>query len=181
MSIWAAIIPAAISLAAGAYQTRQGRKLAEQDTPPYQIPDAVPMAMDFQRSRMLGDMPGTQTMREDVRAGTSAQISAAERYGYIDPNVVGQIYGQEQAGLRNIGVASSQYAGGQQDRYLDMMGMLAGQQGAAWDWNVRMPFEYDMAAAQQMIGAGMQNIYGGIQSGSTWAGRYGIAKMGQEE
>ncbi len=169
MSAWA-LIPMLAQAGVGIWQYYQGRKLAEETTPAYEIPAAATQATELQRRRMLSDMPGEQTMREDVRAGTAGQLAAAERYGYIDPNVVGQTYAGEQAGMRQIGVMGAQHRDRQADMYLNMLGQLGGYQQAGWEWDVAQPHLAQMGAAYNLMGSGMQQVYGAMGSGATYMG-----------
>ena len=175
------LIPSLLQAGLGAAQYFGGRKMTRQETPEYQIPQALTDMGQMQRGQMYADMPGAETMRQDVRATTADSLRSAERYGYIDPNIVGQAYSGQQAGLRDIGVRSSQHKVQERDRHYGIQGAIAQEQGRAWDWNEAMPFQYQQAAGSALMGSGIQNVWGGVSSaGDFMAQRQMMQGMGYD-
>ena len=164
MSALAAIIPALIQAGVGVAQYIGGTKEGKTPTPSYQIPNAVNQMVDTQRRYAQGEMPGLSAMEANQRQTTANAFENMGKFGIIDPNTASSLYGQERNALRNIGLRGSQYQVGEKDKYINTLGFLANEQGRAWDWNVAKPFESTMANSSSLMGSGMQNVWGGINS-----------------
>jgi hypothetical protein len=164
MSAALMLLPSLFQAGIGMAQYFGGRKMTRQETPEYQIPSALTDAVSLQRSQLGAEMPGAESMRQQERATTQDMLRSAERGGYMSPNVVGQAYAGQQQGLRGIGMQSAMHQTREKDVHLSMLGQLAQQQGAKQEWNTLLPFERQQQAGSALMGAGMQNVWGGVGS-----------------
>lgn len=164
MGAAAVLIPALLQGMLGAAQYFGGRKMAKTPTPAYQIPQAVNQAVDTQRRYAQGEMPGMSAMRQAQSQTTANAFENLGKFGMIDPNTASSIYGQERGVLGDIGLAGTRYELGEKDKYLNALGILAGEQNKQWNWNIGQPFERKMADASSLMGAGIQNVWGGVSS-----------------
>ena len=164
MAEWTALIPAAIQGAMGIAQYFQGRKLANTPTPDYNIPTELFDMRDTQKAAMLGEMPSATKIRQDIRGTTANQLENAERLGMLDPNMVGAAYTQEQKALSDLGATEAMYRTGEKDKFLNTQQLLANEQLQKQQWETLLPFERRMASGSALMGAGIQNAWGGLQS-----------------
>lgn len=164
MGAAAVLIPALLQGMLGAAQYFGGRKMAKTPTPQYQIPQAVNQIVDTQRRYAQGEMPGMSAMRQAQGQTTANAFENLGKFGMIDPNTASSIYGQERGVLGDIGLAGTRYELGEKDKYLNALGALAGEQNKQWNWNIGQPFERKMADASSLMGAGIQNVWGGVSS-----------------
>jgi len=165
-----ALIPAALQAGVGIAQYLGGQKQSKQATPDYTIPSEYLSMMNTQKNYMLGDMPSSTKIRQDIRGNTSDYIDNAARYGIIDPNTASAAYGSEQDALGNLGVQNAQYRVGEKDKYLNTLGMMGQQKDLKQQWEVMTPFERTMQTASAMMGAGMQNAWGAVSSAGDYFG-----------
>ena len=164
MATWTALVPAAIQAGLGIAQYFGGRKLANTPTPDYNIAPELFDMRDTQRAYMLGDMPGATKVRQDIRGTTANQLENAERLGMLDPNMVGAAYNQEQKALSDFGTTEAMYRVGEKDKFLNTEQMIASEQNQKQQWETLMPFERRMASGSALMGAGIQNAWGGLSS-----------------
>lgn len=166
----ATLIPALFQSGLGMYQSIQANKWAKTPVPEYKIPEAVNTAVGMQRRYAQSDMPGTQSMISEQRQSGANAISEMSRYGMIDPNMVNKVYGQESENIGKIGLANEEYRAGEKNTYLQMLGMLAEQQGKKFDWEVLLPYQQEKTAESALRGASIQNQYGAFTSLADKAG-----------
>ena len=162
--MWQALIPAAIQTAIGAAQYFEGRKLANTERPDYNIPTELFNMRDTQKAYMLGEMPGATKIRQDIRGTTANQLESAERLGMLDPNMVGAAYNQEQKSLSDFGANEAMYRVGEKDKFLNTEQLLSNEQLQKQQWDTLLPYERRMASASALMGSGIQNAWGGIES-----------------
>ena len=162
--MWQALIPAALQAGLGAAQYFGGRKMSKTPTPDYEIPTEFFRISDTQRASMLGDMPGATKARQDIQSSTANQLEAAERYGQLDPNTVSAAYGQQQGNFANLGATEAMYKTREKDKWLNTQQQLGGLQLQKQEWETLNPFLAQMQNARDMMGAGIQNVWGGIGS-----------------
>ena len=162
----ASLIPTLFQAGLGAYQTIQGNKWAKEPTPDFQIPEAVNTAVSMQRRAAQGDMAGMQSMISAQRQSSANAINEFGRYGMLDPNTVGKIYGAESENIGKIGVANENWRDDQKNMYLRVLGNLAEQQGKEFEWETLLPYQQKMQAASALTGSGIQNMYGSMESAS---------------
>ena len=160
----ASLIPALFQAGLGAYQTAKGNKWAKEPTPDYEIPEAVNTAVSMQRRAAQGDMAGTQSMISAQRQSSANALNEFGRYGMLDPNTIGKIYGAESENIGKIGVANENWRDDQKNMYLRVLGNLAEQQGRGFEWETILPYQQKMQAASALTGSGIQNMYGSLES-----------------
>lgn len=166
----ATLIPALFQSGLGIYQNIQANKWAKTPVPEYKIPEALNTAVGMQRRYAQSDMPGTQSMISEQRQSGANAISEMSRYGMIDPNMVNKVYGQESENIGKIGLANEEYRLDEKNTYLQMLSMLAEQQGKKFDWEVLLPYQQEKTAESALRGASIQNQYGAFTSLADKAG-----------
>jgi len=172
----AMLIPQAAQMGYGMWQYGQGRKLLRTATPDYEIPDEYGQMMDLQRTSMLGDMPGSNRIKQDIRGNTSDRIDTAARYGTMNPNTVNAAYNKEQEGMANLGVQNAMFRTGEKDKYAQSLNMNAQQELQKQNWETLQPFERTMQTASAMMGSGTQNMFGGMQGTTDYLGNMDMMK-----
>ena len=166
----AMLIPQAAQMGYGMWQYGQGRKLSRTAVPDYNIPDEYGQMMDLQRTSMLGDMPGSNRIKQDIRGNTSDRIDTAARYGTMNPNTVNAAYNKEQEGMANLGVQNAMFRTGEKDKFANALNMNAQQELQKQNWETLQPYERTMQTASAMMGAGTQNMFGGMQGATDYLG-----------
>ena len=164
------LLPTLAQFGLGAYQLAQGRKMAKEETPEFQIPKEYQSMLNLQQASMFGDMGGLSRVEQNIRGNTADTISTAARYGMIDPNTIGAAYGQESDALANLGVQNAMYKAGEKDKFLNVLDLMGQQKLAKQEWDVLAPFQRRMATASGAIGSGIQNMYGGLSAATDFFG-----------
>lgn len=77
--------------------------------------------------------------------------------------------GNEANAMNNLAVQNAQYNTGQRQNLQNQLGVLAGEQKNAWDWNHRQKFEEDAAAKAALTESANQNIFGSLSGLSSAA------------
>lgn len=111
-----------------------------------------------------GDMPGGQLMRDQIGEATASGITAmkgmgtgAEAYGGISQLVQGQLGALRNQSL-DLATLNQQGVG----NYLDALGMQAGEEAKAWQWNEADPYIMAANKAAMLEKGGIEGTMAGI-------------------
>lgn len=160
----AGLVGGALKLFRGNKQRKQGRRmLRENPMPEYQIPTEITEAANegLPAEQYANAMKNIQ--RQQMQAIRSAQDRRTAT------GVIGKVQSNTNDATLDLDVADAQarLAGKRQ---------LAQYKDKAWDWNKRQKYERTYGEAMDLIGAGNENFYGGIDQGiaSIGQGAYGL-------
>ena len=159
----------------GAYQYQKGLKQAELlERPEYEIPEEIRQNLTQAQLMSLEGLPTEQkqqfvenvqrTMQTGLRGVSERGMGIAGIEGLAQQQIdayrtlLGQDVADRQANLGNLAQAR---------------GKLAGFKEREFDINKMQPYIQDYLQAQAMMGAGSQNIMGGVRSGLMGLGQLG--------
>jgi hypothetical protein len=155
----------------GAIQAARGAKGFNRtmaNRPTYEIPEEYKNILAQYQQAQAGNMPGyEQTLGQIGQLGARTR-GAAER-GAISSTAygsqVGDIYQKELDALQNLGVQQAQYKSSMLDKVAGAQAGLGEQKTEQWNINKYVPWQTEMNRYGEMKQAGMQNLFGAIQSG----------------
>lgn len=170
---WIPVALGAAQTGYGIYQQIQGRRAyeeakAERERNRPTIPTDIERVVSRAERGLVEGMPA-RSRYEDVISGRTATNVAAMREGAMTSTEylsgVSDVYRGELEQLNKLATQEAVYRTQQEDRLLRAL-----EARAQYDWQAQQ-FGYgeaqnDMMAAQQTASAGMQNIWGGLQTGA---------------
>jgi len=163
-----ALAPAAIQAGTGIYQAVKGNQLRNSmDRPTYEIPQEILDSLTDAQIQALRGMPAEQKQQyiDNVMRSQQASLDAM---GDRKAGLAGLAGVQQTAvdAYRNMLSMDAQQRQANEQALQNTRGVVAGFRDKSFDYNQAQPYQETMAAAEAMTGAGMQNIMGGVQSGS---------------
>lgn len=141
-------------------------KLKNLTRPEYQIPSEIEQNMSEAELMSYYGMPDAQKqsyMQNIQRSGQQALSGTADRKGGL--GMVSAIQQNQQDSYSNLLSADVQQRMQNIQNAQNMRSVMAGYKDKAFQMNEMEPYQQDYAEAQGLIGAGMQNVMGGLQSG----------------
>ena len=141
-------------------------KLKNLTRPEYQIPSEIEQNMSEAELMSYYGMPDAQKqsyMQNIQRSGQQALSGTADRKGGL--GMVSAIQQNQQDSYSNLLSADVQQRMQNIQTAQNMRNVMAGYKDKAFQMNEMQPYQQDYAEAQGLIGAGMQNFMGGLQSG----------------
>ena len=141
-------------------------KLKNLTRPEYQIPSEIEQNMSEAELMSYYGMPDAQKqsyMQNIQRSGQQALSGTADRKGGL--GMVSAIQQNQQDSYSNLLSADVQQRMQNIQNAQNMRSVMAGYKDKAFQMNEMQPYQQDYAEAQGLIGAGMQNFMGGLQSG----------------
>lgn len=183
-------IPAIIQGISGLRQSRNARNIKLPDRPEYQIPNALMQRIGLDKTQMNSQMPGTSYYQNQIAGNAAGMRNTAQRNSTdANQNLLMAAAANQQSNKAQSQLMGqqAQYRALQEDQYKDSLNALAGEQKAAWKWNVGDKYqqEYDakmglknslMAAGRKNQWAGFNNLFSaGVDFGSDqgWFGKQG--------
>lgn len=153
-----------LDTAYGIYQTIKGNKLAKNNIrPTYQVPDEIKSKLTNAQMMALEGLPAEQKQEyindlqrsanfglsalNDRQAGLAGLGSLVQNQNDAYSNLLSQDAAARQANQRYAGEVQSE---------------MAGYKDRAFDYNKVQPYQEKAAAARSLMGAGIQNIQGGL-------------------
>lgn len=163
-----ALAPAAIQTGMGIYQTFKGNQMRKSmDRPTYEIPQEILDSLTDAQVQALRGMPAEQKQQyvDNVMRSQQASLDAmGDRKGGL-----AGLAGVQQTAIdayRNMLSMDAQQRQANEQALQNTRGVVAGFKDKEFDYNQAQPYDQTMAAAEGMIGSGIQNTFGGIQAGS---------------
>jgi len=157
---------------AGGIQSRRGRKdLAEIEAnrPTYTRPEEVDEAGRIVRLRASNPfLPGQNLMEQNVRGATADTVNNIQDMGGVSDLYMAQR--NQNAAMNDIGIQSAANNMKNEMTLLNQLTTEADYADKEFDYNVNIPYQEKRQDALSRIGAGMQNLFGGlntIASGAT--------------
>lgn len=160
------IVGAGVGLITGNSQKNKAKALLGQGRPTQQVPLAVRENQDIARNQALQGLPSQQyeqAMKNIQRQTNQAIASSQDRRAGI--GLIGSI---QQRQNDAVGQLDAQSAAARQQNIKQLLGVnntVGGYQNQAFDWNQKQKYQQNYNYGMQLLGAGNQNIVGGIDKG----------------
>ena len=137
------------------------------DRPNYEIPQEILDSLTDAQIQALRGMPAEQKQQyiDNVMRSQQASLDAM---GDRKAGLTGltQVHQSSIDAYRNMLSMDAQQRQANEKALQNTRGVVAGFKDKEFEYNEALPYEQTMAAGEAMIGAGVQNIMGGVQSGS---------------
>lgn len=162
----------------GAQMIGGGIMGARNKRPTFEIPEAATQALGLARAQAGSDVLPAQGLFENLIAESSGDSMAASRAGAQNPaQVLEQALGinkNRNKSLTQLAISGMDRKDRNISQLQSAMGAMAGWQKMQFDINEMQPFLERAGTASSLLGAGMQNTLGAIDS-------YGATKIGDAE
>jgi hypothetical protein len=123
-----------------------------------------------------GTMPGEQNMYQRADRSAADAIQSA-REGGNALGYVSAVQANQSEAYRNIATASAQYNDAAQQRYSSMLGNIAQFKDFQFQMNQFSPYLDKYRESRDMIGAGEQNMFGGINNLAGLGAQYAMGRQ----
>ncbi len=171
-------IPALLQSGTGVGQLIKGNKMAKDNQRPmYEIPQAATEAIGNARAMASSrELPAQSLMEQNLDEIVASQTQDVFNTSTSSSDSLGAILGlnanrlRSQLGLELQGANSYQ---ARQEALRRELKDYAGYQDKKWELNQLQPFQDKAATASALIGGGMENIFGGVNT-LAGIGTYGL-------
>ena len=164
-----------ISIAKGISQKNQAKKLSANNPYPEQkIPNAILANQEMAKQQATQGLPSEvyqNSIKNIDRSANSALRMATDRRGGL--GLIGSIERNVNDAKGNLGVADANARRQNQQQLYGVNNQVGQWENNVWDWNKRQKYLQTAASIRGLMGAGDQNLYGGIDrlsSGGLMAG-----------
>lgn len=164
ISALASGVSAAFQFVNGIKQQRQADAMKVPPRPKYEAPAASQQALGVAQNQANGQMPGMGQSLAKVGANTASTINAAQQSGSAN-NALAVIAaaGDNQNNATNaVYNQNAQFQRAGANQLISQLGVQAGYQDKAWDYNKRKPYEEAAAAKSALSQAGKTNMNNGL-------------------
>ncbi len=168
-------LPLALGLTAGGLQAAMGigqfikGSSMKPERPEYEIPSQVREAENLMRDRSIAPLAGENLLRQDIDASFANTVDAARRVGGNTDMLVagaGQQYSQM---LRDLGINRARAREMAERSLAQQLGLSATYEDQAFELNQMQPYMDAIADKSRLMEGGIQNIFGGLETGVTSA------------
>ena len=128
--------------------------------------------------------PGSALARERIGGTQAATVSQVGKAGGSAASTMATTLGaQKQANraMQEQDVMDMQFQQQQQMQYLNSLQQLAREQAMNWQWNEAQKFQEEADAARRLQEGGMQNIMGGLMTGTQLGFMKKMGYLGNDE
>lgn len=161
--------PALIQGVTGALQLGKGKKQQrENERPLYEIPEEVLQSLNSARigasSLEMAGQSNLEQAQDQILANTTDSITNTAS---SSPEALAALVkaGANRSDAQNqIGMAAAQDYMRRQQELRGELSRVAGYQDKAWELNELTPYQDKAASASALIGGGMENIFGGLNT-----------------
>lgn len=176
-----AIISAAAALTKtgiGQYNLWKGKKELrelERERPMFETPDSVGRMVGIAEKETQQGMAAKDIYEQDVMGATSRGIRYAESVAGSGVDLlssVSNLYSQELESLNKISLQDLMYRESASQRLQEALGMQAGYEEKAFEYNEWLPWQAKMNRASERAGMGRSMTYEGIGDTFGVAGNY---------
>lgn len=166
------VIPSAYKFFSGLNQVNQGKRMRSQLVrPTYVTPNEIFKNTDLARTQFLDTrLPGQSVAENKLQGNTGQAINLANQYGRTPAEIMSVITGanaNENNSFNDLATKASERQLMDLRNYQDTLNTEAGYKNKEFEYNKWLPYVQDAQAAAAMIGAGNQNIYGGINDATS--------------
>jgi hypothetical protein len=151
---------------AGGVQANRARKELAKEFPKYSRPEEYDKLLSlYQREAGRGELPGQDRYEARISESTSRGVRSAAKYADSPVAAVAassQLYGQQQSAIRDLGLQYAAFLQRAQQNLAGAYQMGAQYSDKEWWQNVGYPDQVKRNMAAQRLGAGQQNLWGGI-------------------
>ncbi len=164
-----------ISIAKGISQKNQAKKLQNTNAfPDQKIPNSILANQEMAKQQATQGLPSEvyQNSIKNIDRGTNTALSmATNRRGGL--GLIGGIQRNANDAKGNLGVADANARSQNQQNLYGVNNQVGQWENNVWDWNKRQKYLQTASSVRALMGAGDQNLYGGIDrlaSGGLMAG-----------
>ena len=138
-----------------------GVGLSKLDRPTYQIADAAKRSLAVAQARKNRNMPGFDNQKENINAATGNAVSLAKQSG--NPLLaISSIQENENNANMNLVARNEEYRDRVETQYSNALLNFAQYQDQQWQMNEFAPYADKFNMYNDLLGAGIKNITGGI-------------------
>lgn len=161
--------PMTIAAIMGGFQTAVGAAqaiggagtLLGNRRPEKRIPTAATRNLALSQMRAYQDMPGLIEARGRASLAENNAIMAAQQGGRGTAAIAG-IYGQSARERERLTTQNLQYRSRMMDQYQQDLSRFGQLQDQVWMYNEFGPYEQRFQEGRDVLGAGIENIFGGL-------------------
>lgn len=156
-------IPSAFSLIQGIGQRKRGQRILDNlQRPEYQTPDEIMSMLTLAQARASDPYSMAEmNARRDIGVSGANAVSAAQMGG--NPNdVISGIVGQQGNSYNRLGAQVEADQAQRQANLTNMLGTVAKYKDLEFEMNKYAPWLQKYNEGREMVGAGNQNIFGGL-------------------
>ena len=164
-----AAIPGAVQAGLGIAQSIKAKKFREQfERPTFQTPESIDRLVASARSGATQtELPG-QRLTEERLAGSTAAGARALREATDSPAVaaanVANLFGKQNEALVDLRIAAAENQERNRRNLEEKFGIAADFEVKEFELNKLNPFIDAARASRELSAAGIQNLFGGVQS-----------------
>lgn len=160
-----AAIPAAFQIGTGIAQLFGGKKqLDNLQRPQYEIPKEVDQALNLAAVQYQDPYTQAQTnAARNIGASGANAVTAGRDSGNLGA-VLPAIVAQQSQGYNNLSAQMDDQKSQQRAALTNMLDLKAKYQDQKWQMNKFAPYQQAYNEGRERIGAGQQNIFGGLNS-----------------
>ena len=131
--------------------------------PKYEIPAAARQQLGLSQAQAGSDMPQYAQAQADLGTSMGNALAAARESG--NPlAAIGMIQANQNKGLNDLNTANANYHTNRLDALGQNLGQFANYQNEEWQINKYAPYAERKALFQNLIGGGIKNIAGSVDS-----------------
>jgi hypothetical protein len=150
-------------IAGGAQALIGGIGAALQKRPEYKIPDAVNQQLGYAAYNASSGLPSYGNALNQIDANTANALSAARESG--NPMAaISAIQANQNAGTNDLNVNDANYRASQQQQLQQALAQKAQYDDQAWQINEYAPYADKRKLFENMFGAGVKNMMGGLDN-----------------
>jgi len=162
--MWAAIIPAIVQGITALQQMSDGQDKANAQRPEYKIPEEVSRSLAIAKANYADQtMPGESRMMDQNNLAAANAVKAITEGGGSLSAIAG-VQAQQSKFAGDILTQSQNYQRQDEQQYQQLLGTMADYKDQAFQMNKFAPYAQNYAEGRQEVGAGLQNLYGSLNS-----------------
>ena len=152
----------------GAYNLWRGNRdlrRLERERPEFEVPDSVGRMVGIAEKETQQGMAAKDIYEQDVMGATSRGIRYAESVAGSGADLLGSVsslYSSELEALNKISLQDLMYRESASQRLQEALGMQAGYEEKAFEYNKWLPWQTKMNRASERAGMGRSMLYEGI-------------------
>ena len=142
------------------------------ERPEFETPQAIQMMMDLYSGRRFQNMPGMDTILNQLGQTTAEGATAIERMGRGSEGMgaLTDLYAKQMQGEQNIGMANARYRDLNEVQYANALNTLGRWQNMGWQWNEADPYMQAQRKAEMLDIMGRMGQWEGLKTKmGSWA------------
>lgn len=166
------------SIGIGVGQLASGSNaLSDAERPTREVPESL------RRTEALSEMlaadakfAGYDVAREESEMTAANQLRAAAEYGNSS-ETIGQVGGQMQENMRRLAQINQQDQRQDLQQLANVRSQIGQEEAINWQYNEFAPYAEQVQRGEDMVGAGLENIVGGVAGYGLSGGQFPVGDM----